>query len=229
MNYGVGPAIKRSWDSFSLAVIIYEILLGIHPYNGTLKPEVAGVEGIADSIRMKLYVHGASRSKFQVIPPPHAALADLPGDLGGLFSKAFECLRPDDRPSAPDWGRALHAAVKKAGVRLDSAGRKSPVATQPSVVTQPCHGLLDGVCPDFLSGNIRAGVPNFFSLSSGMVYLCPGCLPTHQGTAQAENCWGSWGKSCGHELAGRFKSGLPNVVARGGLRVYLCPECLGGR
>ena len=229
MNYGVGPAIKQSWDSFSLAVIIYEILMGIHPYSGTLKPEVAGVEGIADSIRMNLYVHGANRVKFQVIPPPHAALAKLPGALGGLFSKAFECARPDDRPSASDWGKAMFGAAKQAGAGLDPSGGATDVATKVSHDSEECYGPLGDVCPGFRSGNVRTGVPNFLYLTGRMVYLCPHCLPSHQDGGKPQNCWGPWGKACPHELAGRFKSGSPNVTARGGLRVYLCPDCIGGR
>ncbi len=229
MNYGVGPAIQQSWDNFSLAVIIYEVLIGIHPYTGTLKPELTGVEGIADSIKKNLYVHGASRSKFQVIPPPHAALDQLPAALAGLFAKAFECARPDDRPSASDWGRALFSAAKQAGAGLDPSGKPTSSSASTSDSGESCYGPRGDVCPGFRMGNLRRGVPNFLYVTGSMVYLCPECLPSHQGTAKAENCWGPWGKSCRHELGGRFKSGIPNATARGGLRVYLCPDCIGGR
>jgi len=188
MKYGVGPAIKQSWDSFSLAVIIYEILLGIHPYAGTLKPAVTGVEGIADSIRMRLYVHGVNRSQFQVIPPPHAALAHLPNPLVALFSKAFESTLSDDRPSAEAWGQALFAAAKHIGadlkphatsVHLPAPGRTlaTPMPAGGSTQPQNCWGPWGKTCPHELRGVFKRGLPNAVARGGLSVYFCDDCLP----------------------------------------------------
>jgi DNA-binding helix-hairpin-helix protein with protein kinase domain len=186
MNYGVGPAIKQSWDSFSLAVIIYEILLGIHPYAGTLKPAVTGVEGIADSIRMCMYVHGVNRSQFQVIPPPHAALANLPNPLVTLFSKAFESTLSDGRPSAAAWGQALFAAAKHIGADLKpqatsgqvpASGRSpAPVPAGGTAQPQNCWGPWGKTCPHELSGRFKSGLPNADARGGLRVYLCPDCI-----------------------------------------------------
>ena len=229
MQYGIGSAIKQSWDCFSLAVIIYEILLGVHPYAGTLKPTAPHCPEIADLIKAGMYVHGANRSQFQVIPPPHEGLSKLPTQLATLFSNAFESTRPEGRPSAADWGRALFAAAKLIGASLDPV-IKSPTAAKSDLYGKDmCLGPLGGMCPGYFSGKFREGVPNFLHKTGNMIYLCPECLSSHQGEVLPQNCWGAWGKTCPHELSGVFKRGVPNGVARGGLSVYFCEDCIKGR
>jgi DNA-binding helix-hairpin-helix protein with protein kinase domain len=229
MEYGKGPAIKQSWDCFALAVIIYEILLGIHPYTGTLKPTAPHCPEIADLIKAGMYVHGANRSQFQVIPPPHEGLAKLPTQLATLFSNAFGSTKPEGRPSAADWGKALFAAAKATGASLEPAIKSTSAAKSELYGKDMCLGPLGGMCPGYFTGKFREGVPNFLHQTGNMIYLCPECILSHQGAGEPQNCWGSWGKTCPHELSGRFKSGLPNADARGGLRVYFCPDCIGGR
>jgi DNA-binding helix-hairpin-helix protein with protein kinase domain len=242
MQYGSGPAIKQSWDGFSLAVIIYEILLGIHPYAGSLKSTAPNCPGIADLIKAGMYVHGSNRSQFQVIPPPHDGLAKLPKQLATLFSNAFESTRPEGRPSAAAWGQALYQAAKLVGADLKPEPKSrqgttsGPAPTIPPIdVSQPsanfedCLGPQGELCPGYRFGVPRRGAPNYLLPSGSKAYLCPTCLLVRNGDAGLENCWGVWGKACPHELSGVFKRGVPNGVARGGLSVYFCEDCIKGR
>jgi DNA-binding helix-hairpin-helix protein with protein kinase domain len=189
MDFGVGPAVEQSWDCFALAVIIYEILLGIHPYTGALKPSAPDCPTIADSIRLRMYVHGVNRSQFQVIPPPHAALAHLPNPLVALFSKAFESTLSDDRPSAEAWGQALFAAAKNIGadlkphatsVHLPAPGRTlaTPMPAGGSTQPQNCWGPWGKTCPHELRGVFKRGLPNAVARGGISVYFCDDCLPS---------------------------------------------------
>ena len=185
MQYGTGPPIKQSWDCFSLAVIIYEILLGIHPYAGALKPSAPNCPGIADLIKAGMYVHGANRSQFQVIPLPHEGLARLPTQLATLFSNAFESTRPEGRPTAAVWGQALFAAAKHIGADLKpqatSGQGLAPVRTSNPVPAggapaQNCWGAWGKTCPHELTGRFKNGMPNADARGGLRVYFCEDCI-----------------------------------------------------
>jgi len=240
MKYGTGPAIKRSWDCFSLAVIIYEILLGIHPYTGALKPTAPPCPEIADLIKADMYVHGANRSQFQVIPPPHDGLLKLPNQLATLFSGAFGATGPETRPSAEAWGKALYQAAKQVGAPLKREAVIRPGTTagsvprtlpgsQPAPILEDCIGPVGELCPGNRVGTPLRGIATYQLPSGGKAYLCPTCLQVRQGNVNLENCWGAWGKTCPHEQSGVFRRGVPNGRTRGGLSVYFCEHCIKGR
>jgi DNA-binding helix-hairpin-helix protein with protein kinase domain len=112
----VDPADKPrspSWDRFSMAVIFYQMITGIHPYCGTAKDFVTGVDALEDKIKAKMYVGGAAASKYEVIPPPHRRLSAYYPELRTLFSQAFEG-SPSHRPSAETWGKMLFELMNKA-------------------------------------------------------------------------------------------------------------------
>jgi hypothetical protein len=96
--------IDYNWDNFSLAVIIYEVLFGIHPY-------VANYGGIYDefnTIRQRisnnLYVHNVNPKYINHIPEQHSLFTLLPNELKLLFKKAFTSTQ---RPAPKDWKIAL--------------------------------------------------------------------------------------------------------------------------
>lgn len=112
IDFTHGPKIDPSWDYFSLAVIFYEILLGIHPFTASTKSSIIGCESIAEAIRFRMYVHGNNRSNLDVIPAPHSGIGNIPLELANLFLKAFDTQNPAQRPSAREWGEAMHNAAK---------------------------------------------------------------------------------------------------------------------
>lgn len=149
MDFAHGPKIEPSWDLFSLAVIIYEILLGIHPFTATPDPSILGCETIEDAIRFKMYVHGKNRANLQVVPAPHSAIREIHADLASLFIKAFESTSPARRPTAREWGEALLAAQGGAPALSKRIFSIPPPATprrqmQPSAQTHGPRGLPSG-------------------------------------------------------------------------------------
>ena len=185
MQYGTGPAIRQNWDCFSLAVIVYEILLGIHPYTGALKPSAPLCPTIADSIKARMYVHGVNRPQFQVIPPPHEGLSRLPTQIITLFSNAFESTRPEGRPTAEVWGQALYHAAKHAGADLkpEAKSGQGPAPGRASIPTpvegappQNCWGAWGKTCPHELTGRFKNGIPNAAARGGLSVYLCEDCI-----------------------------------------------------
>lgn len=132
MDFNQGPMIEPSWDLFSLAVIHYEILLGIHPFTASPKPSIIGCETIEDAIRFKMYVHGNNRSNLEVIPAPHSSINVVPSELALLFRRAFDAASPSHRPTAKEWGEALHQAARGGAPGLS----KAVFAVPPPVVVR---------------------------------------------------------------------------------------------
>ncbi|WMX13433.1 protein kinase domain-containing protein [Aureispira sp. CCB-E] len=102
--------IDPSWDNFSLAVIYYRLLFGVHPYAATSKAPYDNVNALGDKIKHGLFVHDPKLSQqFTVVPPPHRRFAKIDRDLRKLFMGAFVSgyENPKLRPTAEEWGRTL--------------------------------------------------------------------------------------------------------------------------
>lgn len=111
-------AIPHSWDLFSLGVIFYEILLGIHPYTGSFSGKYKNMTTLNDKIKHGLFVYGQRKHYVQVMPPLHRNFKKLSKDLKQLFQQSLNSIRykPDKRPNTEDWGRAFYNAVQKKNV-----------------------------------------------------------------------------------------------------------------
>ena len=104
---------STSWDRFSMAVIFYQMITGLHPFCGTAKEFITGVDTLEDKIKAKMYVGGAEATKYEVIPKPHHRLVLYYPELQPLFRQAFEGAA-SHRPSAETWGKAFFNLMKKA-------------------------------------------------------------------------------------------------------------------
>lgn len=110
--------IPVSSDSFSMAVIFYRLLFGIHPYTGTTIGKYARYTSTAEKIQHGLFPFGSMSEQFGVIPPLHINFRDLGIPiLQQLFQKSFTSETNDQnhRPTALEWRRALTEAVEETG------------------------------------------------------------------------------------------------------------------
>ncbi len=106
--------IEQSWDLFSLAVIFYQILFGLHPYSVSFKGMNETNNSLQYRIRNSLFAHGQRKSEITVAPELHNHYNLLPYDLRDLFKKAFEITiyGQNGRPTAEEWGRAFYGAIQ---------------------------------------------------------------------------------------------------------------------
>ncbi|MEM7539212.1 MAG: pre-peptidase C-terminal domain-containing protein [Chloroflexota bacterium] len=114
-------AIKKSWDEFSLAVVFYQVLFGLHPYAATTKGRYKDSTTIDEKISSGLFVHGSKSSFIDVKPKPHDNFYRLSQPVQSLFLTAFD-MNPNGRPSAETWGKTMYQDVQKAQVYISQAG-----------------------------------------------------------------------------------------------------------
>jgi serine/threonine protein kinase len=103
------PVMEESWDRFSLAVILFRLLVGIHPFSGTLKPPNHDRTAHHELIAGGFYPHGRRHGDFEGINRAHEQLKNYPAPIIDAFEACFDTylLQPGQRPTALDWCRAL--------------------------------------------------------------------------------------------------------------------------
>jgi DNA-binding helix-hairpin-helix protein with protein kinase domain len=110
---GIQPTqttMQTHWDDFSLAVIFYRILYGVHPFAATTGGEYESLTSLGDKIKEGLFVHHPDLQPiFAVVPPPHQQFHTAEGSIKQLFRQAFIAggEQPDRRPSAQKWMQVL--------------------------------------------------------------------------------------------------------------------------
>lgn len=105
--------IPHSWDLFSLGVIFYEVLLGIHPYTGSFSGKYKNMTALNEKIKHGLFVHGKQKRYVEVMPPLHNNFKKLSKELKQLFQQSLNSLKykPNQRPGTDEWGKAFYNAV----------------------------------------------------------------------------------------------------------------------
>lgn len=102
--------IFESWDMFSLSIIFYKLLFGIHPYAASCNPPFDKLASLHQKIEAGLFVHAAAkRQHFKVVPPPHRKFSSVNPAIQSLFLRCFEEGHdsPESRPNADEWCWAI--------------------------------------------------------------------------------------------------------------------------
>ena len=113
LNYD--PTQRQAWDRFGLAVILYKLFFGIHPFAASAGPPYEGLTTLQDKIEHGLFVHAPQhQGKFAVVPPPHRQFSNLDPSLQALFLRCFVDghTDPEARPTAEEWCAAILLATK---------------------------------------------------------------------------------------------------------------------
>ena len=106
--------IEDSWDRFSMAVVFYKVLFGLHPFTGTCKAPYDKLVSNEDKISKGLFPIGIQKSHFQVIPRPHKAFYSIAVSVQRLFMQCFEAgyKNPSKRPTAQEWYGIFHKSPR---------------------------------------------------------------------------------------------------------------------
>lgn len=104
------PTQQQAWDRFSMAVIFYKLLMGIHPFAGSFKKPYDTANNLAQKIEHHLFIHNRNISAYKrSVPPPHQTFYGLSDGLQDLFLEAFVdgSKQPELRPTAHLWCSAI--------------------------------------------------------------------------------------------------------------------------
>lgn len=113
-----GDAVKVEDMLFSYAVMFYQVLMGVHPYGGTiLRPPYDKCVEIGQCIDNDLFAFG-SKAEYITFPESfnlHSTFHTLPVEIQELFKRAFGTASAS-RPTLEEWGKGFYNCV----VQLDS-------------------------------------------------------------------------------------------------------------
>ena len=158
--------IKETWDRFSIAVIFYRILFGIHPFAGSLKSPFENLTNISDIVEKGFFANGKNKDKFRVIPAPHLLFSKIDKQIQQLFLKTFDDGHTSEwkRSSTDDWCRGFSPDP---GIILN---RKIPTSSIPcfivkfsSLTNLPKLPPVNISKPKFIAANKKNVIQKIFS------------------------------------------------------------------
>lgn len=141
-----------NWDRFSMAVVLFQILFGIHPFTGTCEAPYQDCNDFPSKIKNKLFPFGPKRGFFKVVPGPLRKFQNIPMALKTLFLRAFTGPY-NNRPHTLEW---LEAIAGKAANNLWSPKNKNGT-NLPAIATQ-------------LQLNLHAPKYNFFQENNNFIF-----------------------------------------------------------
>ena len=96
-------------DLFSLSVMFYQIIMGLHPFTGArlLPPyDTEEYSELKSVIHRSLFIYGCNKRYIEKLNPnPHAFFERMPKTLQLLFIRAFDA--PNYRPTMEEWYKEL--------------------------------------------------------------------------------------------------------------------------
>ena len=118
-NLNVGKSanvpVDISWDNFTIAVVFYQLLFGIHPFAVTPKKlKDNEINELSTNIALNLFPFGPNATQLAVIPKPHNNFKVIPEEMQSYFIRAFSSV-VSSRPNAKDWGTLIHKYISEAG------------------------------------------------------------------------------------------------------------------
>lgn len=105
--------VTKSWDEFSLAIVLYQVLFGLHPYAAAANGQYHDVNTIGEKISSGLFVHGSKSRFISNKPKLHDNFHSMPTSVQNLFCTAFDN-NPGGRPSAEVWGKTIYSELANA-------------------------------------------------------------------------------------------------------------------
>lgn len=126
--------ISINWDRFSLAIMFYELLLGLHPYAASSSGQYNTLNTISEKIQSGLFPFGSKAKYISILPPLHNNFKIIPASIQNMFIKTFEDghSNPYARPSAENWGQLFYQEITQAAAPIQA---HTPIQTAP--VKQP--------------------------------------------------------------------------------------------
>lgn len=120
-------------DGFGLAVLVYQVLAGCHPFAGRFTGP-GRPPALHEAVRRGLWPHAAGGRRDYLPPRYGPPFGSHPAGLRALWQRSFVDghRRPEGRPTAKDWVAALDEAVKQVAAAPPPV---APAPVAPALVT----------------------------------------------------------------------------------------------
>lgn len=162
-----------NWDRFSLAVVLFQVLFGLHPFIGTCLPPYQDCNDFPSKIRKQLFPFGPKKQYFKVVPAPLKKFLSIPIALQQLFIQAFTGYY-NNRPSTVHWLSTIAGkAVPSLSKNPIQNGALSSISNQFSLNFQvPTYNIFN---QDYhFKFQSFSQKPYFTDWISGLIYLITG-------------------------------------------------------
>lgn len=126
----------KHWDAFSLAVVLYQVLVGAPPFAGTFHPPYDKYHEMDERVRAGLFVYGDREKHLKLRPKQHDTFTALSPELQMLFKRALSLGDRAKRPNVSDWGAAL-ARFSGAGSTAANFRPVAPPKAKPKGGSRP--------------------------------------------------------------------------------------------
>lgn len=102
-------AASQNWDRYSLAILFYNILCGIHPFQFVKHKKSDEEYTDTRMIAEGLFLFGNKSNVLEPAHPQHKSFLNLSNEIKSLFIQCFDNGhdKPQLRPSAEDWCRVF--------------------------------------------------------------------------------------------------------------------------
>ncbi|MFY0606384.1 MAG: hypothetical protein JXR10_06710 [Cyclobacteriaceae bacterium] len=99
------------YDHFSLAIILYQLLIGVHPFQGILKRDSEAV--LTDCIKEGAFANGNRSGLLSNIPNAHQVFNYLPKEVQKAFVQTLDDghKQPNRRLNATEWSRVFKTVI----------------------------------------------------------------------------------------------------------------------
>ncbi len=119
-------AVAASWDYFSLAIVVYRLLLGIHPFAASCTGQYQHLTSLDELIKNKLLpILPALKPHFLAIPQPHQRFLLLPEFIQNYLSQSLQTAA--QRPTLQDFIPQLYQFIMNPAAR---ASLSTPIKKQ---------------------------------------------------------------------------------------------------
>ncbi len=134
--------IPENWDRFSLAIIFYELLFGLHPFVATSTGIYENITTIDESIQKGLFVFG-SKSQYLQLPNLHNNFKILPQKLKDFFINALDKghNNPNIRPSAKEWGEIIFSEINPTNTTQVASSNNN----QPQIIYRQVEKIVEKI------------------------------------------------------------------------------------
>lgn len=154
------------WDDFSLAIVLYQLLIGLHPFSGSIKKEYSQAYDNEDMVMKGYYPFSSESYKFLRVPAPHQKLKSesrfkpLIPLFEQCFGKNLGLYSPEKRPTAITWQKTLRQVLipKIKYFRLDGE-MKNKYALPKTVVNLEWSVIHANKVEVYLNKEFKSGTP----------------------------------------------------------------------